>query len=149
MMNLSLDEDVQSRLASEAEQHGLAFLALFYRPYEGTEGRYLQTGKSQSGVRQVVDKAAARGWLELHWQGEYHETAALRFLTQMEKFAQTPFAEVLHSTVCQNLTAAHLHLELGLMNRPELEDFVTARELVSQANLAVRALMDELTGEQP
>ena len=149
MMNLASDETVRARLASEAEHQGLTFLALFYRPDEGAEGCYLQTGDSQSGARQVLEKAVARGCLELHWQGEYQETAASRFLTEMEQFAQALFAEALHNTVCQSLTAAHLHLEIGLMNRPELDDFATARELVGQANRAVRALMDKLTGEQP
>ncbi len=144
-----LDSANRQRLHEELESQKLDFLALMLIPSQGLEGSYLEVGLPCDGSRAVVSRDVPRGRFELHWSPEecYSEQRGRAFLDQLQISVQPPLAEKLHSSVCQSLTAAHLHLELGLMSHPELSDFEVARELIQQANVSVRELMDSLAGE--
>ncbi len=146
IINGTPDEDAQTCLDAEAGVHGLGFLAVLYVPEGGLEGRYLETGRGGDGARYVLTKILPKGRVEVHWQGSA-DFDGYGLLDRMERLVKPWVAELIHNTVCQSLTAAHLHLELGLLAHPELSEFVTARELVSEANSSVRGLMDKLAGE--
>lgn len=145
-INGTPDEDVQACLDAEAAAHGLGFLAVLYVPERGLEGRYLETGGGGDGARHVLTKTLPKGRVEVHWQGEV-DFDGRGLLDRMGTLVKPWVADLIHNTVCQSLTAAHLHLELGLMSHPELSEFATARELVFEANSSVRELMDKLAGE--
>lgn len=146
IVNGTPEEDVQACLDAEAGAQGLDFLAVLYVPARGVEGRYLETGHGGDGMRHVLIRTLPKGRMEAHWQGAV-DFDGHGLLDRMEALVKPWIAELLHGTVCQSLTAAHLHLELGLLAHPELSEFVTARELVFEANSSVRGLMDKLAGE--
>ncbi len=149
MINDQTDSANRQRLHQELETQNLDFLALLQIPTRGLEGSYLEVGLPGHGTRAVVSREVPGGRYELHWSPEecYSEQRGLVLLAQLESSPQPMIAEQLHSSVCQSLTAAHLHLELGLMSHPELSDFQVARELIHQVNGSVRDLMDSLAGD--
>lgn len=105
-------------------------------------------GLHSRGVECLIGSGARS---ELHWiPGDaYSSGKAEALLRELASYGlQSTLAERLHGTICQSLTAAHLHLELGLMTTPDApEEFALARQLVHDATVSVRELMDELAGE--
>lgn len=147
MISISHDSQARELLEAAAKSCGLTFLAVHFIPTKRVEGRYLEVGSATSGPRNVVQNVGPRGRLELHSQGsELPTDRALEVLQKMAPLEQPWVAEQIHDSVCQSLTAAHLHLEFALMTHPDNAEFRTARALVSEANSFVRDLMDRLAG---
>lgn len=137
------------RLREEARAQGLSYLAYLRIPKRGLEGSMAEVGEPCAS-RQVEVLRGTAGRAELHWPADapYAPEQARALLAEMEEDGGASVSQRLHNTICQSLTAAHLHLELGLMTRPEAgEEFGLARQLVHEATVSVRELIDELAGE--
>lgn len=137
------------RLLAEAGTEGLSYLAYLRVPTSGLEGFLVEVGGPCPGPRQVAILNNPAGRAELHWPADSTYTApqATALLKELEQAERATLGGRLHDTICQSLTAAHLHLELGLMTRPEAgEEFTLAHQLVHEATVSVRELIDELAG---
>ena len=137
------------RLHEEAKAQTLSYLAYLLVPARGLEGLFVEVGQPFEGSRNVASLSSHAGRAELHWPSEstYTSQQAVSLLAELQPADSAALSERLHSTICQSLTAAHLHLELGLMSRPEGgEEFEVARQLVHEATTSVRELIDELAG---
>lgn len=152
MIGLFQDGQISERLRKEVAAHGLDYLAYLFVPSRGQEGLFLEVGTSSSGARQVLGDSLETGRAELQWPVEsaYDTSCAQRLLTELAATETAGLSKHLHATLCQSLTACHLHLELGLMSQPGAsQEFEVARQLVHEATVSVRELVDELTGELP
>lgn len=137
----------RQRLEQEAHTHQLAYLAYLVVPQRGSEGFFLEVGSAGSGCREVAARVSSEGRSELHWvpSSTYSQKRAEELLAQLQESAGLSLSEHLHATICQTLTAAHLHLELGLLTTPQAsEEFEQARQLLQEATGAVRDLIDHL-----
>lgn len=146
---------LRERLLDEARAQNLAYLAYLFTPGHGSEAIAVAVGECPEGphARMVSALTSSKGRAELHWPSgiDYSSELSAALLEELESGRQSDHPSLsarLHATICQSLTAAHLHLELGLMSRPEAgEEFVVARELVHEATESVRDLIDELAGQ--
>lgn len=149
MISPSRDAIRQERLQEEASTHGLGYLAYLLVPLRGLEGTFLEVGQPCDS-RLVESLSGVRGRVELHWPADsgYSSEQARALLEELGQAERSYLSERLHNTICQSLTAAHLHVELGLMTQPDAgEEFTLVRQLVNEATISVRELIDELGGE--
>lgn len=142
-------QQIRERLKEEADSHGLAYLLFLFVPSHGQEGLLVEVGSSLETIRRVEVLPSPNGRAELQWpqDSSYSADKAKTLLEQLQQFDSTSLSDHLHSTICQSLTAAHLHLEFGLLSRPDSgEEFEVARGLVQEAATSVRELIEELAG---
>lgn len=152
MIGFFQDEQISERLHQEVASHGLAYLAYLFVPSRGQEGLFLEAGAPTSRSRQTLVTSLGAGRAELQWESAqpYDSRCARLLLEELAGVETAALSQHLHTTVCQSLTACHLHLELGLMSQPEArEEFEVARQLVQEATVSLRELIDELAGESP
>lgn len=73
----------------------------------------------------------------------------LRDLERVRKSADLNWVvDYLHGTICQSLTAAHLHLELGLMDASgPCEEYEMSRKLLHESMISLREFIDDLSEE--
>lgn len=157
MTGENLERRLKNRMEREASSQGLAFLSYVYWPRQGVEGLWVTVGapprEAHSRAVECLLDGASGGHAELHWLADTPAglPGASTLLEELEGFRQADrsyrLSDRLHDTLCQSLTAAHLHLELGLLSTPETDSpFLVARELVQEATTSVRKLMSELIG---
>jgi signal transduction histidine kinase len=140
----------RDRLDEEARAQNLGYLAYLLVPTRGVEGILVEVGQALSGPRNVEVAQGPLGRAQLLWplNSPYTAQQAQALLAELAPGEEVQALSArLHSTICQSLTAAHLHLELGLMNQTDPpEEFTLARQLVHEAAVSVRELIDDLAG---
>lgn len=150
------DSRLQAKLESMRQEWGTPFLVYLFVRAERPEGLTIWAGAEQtaSQVRQTVSCEVRGGRAELQWTGDsVSETAAKNLLKEMDGLRKADdlnwVVDYLHGSICQSLTAAHLHLELGLMDAVDPPpEFEMARSLLHESMVSLREFIDELSKDE-